>query len=401
MNPKPSNFLTLNLELGTLNFELRTLNFKLQTILIPLILTACTKKNNEQITASQQSAISLAYAEGFSITQAGDVKVVEVKYPYQGATSGHRYLLAEKGKSIPDSLDDLPVIHIPVQRIVCTSTTHIPMLDYLNETDKLVGFPTTDYISSSAMRKRIDAGNVQDLGTDKALNIEILAALKADLVMGYTISGNYGQFNKIESMGIPVVMNAEYLEKDPLGRAEWIKFIAAFFNKEAMADSVFTEIERVYLQTKQLTAGITERPTVMSGIVYRDGWFLPGGENYAARLFNDAGYDYLWKDNPSHGFIQISFESVYEKAHDADLWIGTGAYETLQELKNAEHRYAQFKPFKEKKVYTYNRRKGAKGGNEFLELGYLRPDIILKDLVAIAHPDLLPAHTLYFHGKLE
>jgi iron complex transport system substrate-binding protein len=52
-------------------------------------------------------------------------------------------------------------------------------------------------------------------------------------------------------------------------------------------------------------------------------------------------------------------------------------------------------------VYTYDFRKGAKGGSEYLELGYMRPDIILKDLVKIAHPELLPEYELYFHKKLE
>jgi iron complex transport system substrate-binding protein len=196
-------------------------------------------------------------------------------------------------------------------------------------------------------------------------------------------------------------LNAEYLEKHPLGRAEWIKFMALFFNKEKAADSIFAIIEKEYLDIQARAKTVDSKPSVLSGIVYGDTWFLPGGQNYAAVLLNDAGCNYLWKETSSNGFLELSFESVYEKAHDADLWIGVGSFSSLKEIEAADHRYTRFRPFKQKKVYTSNLKKGLKGGSEFLELGYLRPDIILKDLVKIAHPDLLPEHDLYFHKKLE
>jgi iron complex transport system substrate-binding protein len=256
-------------------------------------------------------------------------------------------------------------------------------------------------VSSEKTRKFIDAGKVQELGIDKGINLERLAVLKPDMLMGYSMTADYGQFKKMEDLGVPVVINAEYLEKHPLGRAEWIKFMALFFDKEEEADSVFRVIENNYLETKALAEKTTSRPTVLSGIVYGDAWFLPGGQNYASRILKDAGCDYLWKDDPSHGFLELSFEAIFEKAYQADLWIGVGTYASLEEMKAADHRYAKFKPFQEKQVYTYDARKGATGGSEFLELGYLRPDIILKDLVRITHPDLLDDHQLYFHKRLE
>jgi iron complex transport system substrate-binding protein len=285
--------------------------------------------------------------------------------------------------------------------VVCTSTTHIPLLDYLDETNTLVGFPTTDYISSEKVRKRIDEGKVQELGVDKGINLERLAVLKPDMLMGYAMSSDYGQFKKMEELGVPVVINAEYLEKHPLGRAEWIKFMAVFFNREEKADSIFQIIEANYLATQKLVGQATARPSVVMGIVYGDAWFLPGGQNYASKMLKDAGCNYLWSDNPSQGYLELSFESVFEKANQAELWIGVGTYASLREIEDADHRYAKFKAFQQKKVYTYDARRGAKGGSEFMELGYLRPDIILNDLVKIAHPELLPEYTLYFHGKLE
>lgn len=373
-------------------------------VLTILIAFVSCEKNRSVVTELREAsqATTLEYAKGFTVTYHDDgLKSVEVLYPFQGATTGYQYLLVPKNQPLPPIQDGVRVIRTPLNSIVCTSTTHIPLLDYLNETDKLVGFPTTDYISSGKARKHIEEGRVQDLGVDKGLNMERIAMLKPDMVMGYSMNSDYGQFKKIEDLNVPVVLNAEYLEKHPLGRAEWIKFMALFFNKEKEADSIFRVIAQEYNGTKALTDSTQKRPTVLSGVVYGDTWFLPGGQNYASRLLSDAGCNYLWASDSSNGFLELSFESVYEKAHDADLWIGVGSFSTLKEIRNADRRYANFKPFRTGKVYMSNARQGAKGGSEFLELGYLRPDIILKDLVKIAHPALLKEHRLYFHQMLR
>jgi iron complex transport system substrate-binding protein len=374
-------------------------------IILLLLLTciACKRKSgaDQPLTKTDTVSAGIRYATGFTIKDIGNSRLVDVVYPFQGATSGYTYLFVPKGEDIPLHDAGVRVIRTPVNSIVCTSTTHIPLLDYLNETDKLVGFTSTDYISSGKMRKRIDAGKVTELGVDKGINLERLTVLQPEVVMGYTMSSDYGQFKKVEELGIPVVINAEYLEKHPLGRAEWIRFMALLFNKENEADSIFRAIEKNYLETKAIADTVSYKPTVISGVVYGDAWFMPGGQNYASRILKDAGCNYLWAEDQSHGFLQLGFEHVYDRGHDADLWIGTATYHSLKEIADADHRYTSFKPFREKQVYTYDARMGVKGGNEFLELGYLRPDIILNDLVKIAHPELLPEYQLYFHRRLQ
>jgi iron complex transport system substrate-binding protein len=364
-----------------------------------LFTMSCTSKR--EINKIESQPVLLKYAAGFTWHQVGNVKYVTVNYPYPGATEGYQYMLVPDDEEVPAHDSEIQVIRTPINTIVCTSTTHIPLLDYIGETNSLIGFPTTDYISSEAMRRRINEGHVTDLGIDKVMNIEVLYSLHPELVMGYTMSNDLGQLKKIRELGIPVVINAEYLEKHPLGRAEWIKFVALFFNREREADSVFAVIEKEYLATLELAKETKKKPTVLSGIVYGDAWFMPAGRNYAAQLFNDAGMDYFWKDTESNGFLELSFESVYAKAKEADLWIGVGSFNSLQEIEATESRYGLFKAFKQQKVYTYNARMGAKGGSEFLELGYLRPDLILKDLVKIAHPVLMPDYELFFHKKLD
>ncbi len=110
-------------------------------------LVSCdTKKTSSK---NDGDSLKIKYAKGFSIQVLNDGnKLVEVGYPYQGAKSGYKYLLVQKGNEIPKHEDNVEVITVPIESIVCTSTTHIPLLDYLDETNKLIGFPTTDYISS-------------------------------------------------------------------------------------------------------------------------------------------------------------------------------------------------------------------------------------------------------------
>ena len=370
-----------------------------KTIFLAFILAfSCELQTKKEVDIGQTTPLS--YATGFTINQQIGYILVQINTPYKNAEKGLRYVLYPRENEKPNIEADA-FIPVPVQSIVCTSTTHIPLLDYLGETTKLVGFPTTDYISSSKMRTRIDSGYVAELGIDNSLNIEKLIELNPDLVMAYTITSDLGQFNKIQEAGIPVLINAEYMELNPLGRAEWIKLAGVLFGKEAKADSVFKGIEKEYLITKEKVSEVNNLPTVMSGSMYSDTWYLPGGNNYAAKLLTDAGFNYLWNQDTTTGFLALSYEAVLDKAHKSDYWIGASNYTSLKEMKEANERYSFFKPYETGTIYSYNKRIGAKGGSEFLELGYMRPDLILKDLVKIGHPELLPNHELYFYFQLK
>lgn len=368
-------------------------------IVIIFLYSGCAVPTQEQDSEFKYESIELKYATGFAIAKTQDFYLIKVLTPYKGAAQPLTYVFYNRHEDKPNIKAD-GYIPIPVKSIVCTSTTHIPLLDYLNETNSLTGFPTLDYISSTAMRQRINASEVVELGIDEALNIEYLINLSPELVMGYSLSGDFGQFNSIEEAGIPVVLNAEYLEQHPLGRAEWIKLAGIIFDKEEMADSIFNFIEAQYLDARNLAARSASKPTVMSGIVYGDSWFVPGGKNYASKILQDAGFNYIWAQDTSSAFLPLSFETVFNQANKADFWIGVGSFRSLIELSANDSRYEAFAPFKNRHIYSYNNRLGAKGGSEFLELGYLRPDLILRDLVRIGHPNLIPEHELFFHFQL-
>lgn len=345
--------------------------------------------------------IEVNYAQGFSVSYHSNYKIVTVPEVWSGGNEVLKYLLVQKGTKIPDHDPSARIIKIPVNNIVCTSTTHIPSLQLLGLSEKLAGFPNTDLISSKNVRSLIDEGKVKNLGSEKGMNIESLMELAPDLVMDYSMGNNMDQYKSIQNAGIPVIINNDFLENHPLGRAEWIKFTALFFNKEKEADAVFKGIERRYKELKSLASKAKKSPTVFSGIVYGDTWFLPGGKNSGTKFILDAGGDYLWKDTNEKGSLRLSFESVYEKAHRADYWIGVASFKSLKEIKETDIRYNSFKAFKNGNVFSYNAKTGAKGGSVFLELGYARPDLVLADLIKILHPVLLPDHELYFYEKLE
>lgn len=345
--------------------------------------------------------LTVDYASGFTVDYQDNTKLITVKEPYRNASEPFKYLLVSGKDHNIEKESVKKVIQIPVHKIVVTSTTHIPLLDLIEVSNSLKGFPGLQYISSEKMRKRIENGGIKDLGSVENFNLELLFDLDPDMLMGYMMNSDYGIYDQIERAGIPVVINAEYLEKSPLGRSEWIKFISLFFNKEKTADSVFKFIENEYLLIKEKVTQVESKPTVYSGIVYGDTWFMPGGNSWHARFFKDAGADFLWNDDQSEGSLELSFEAVYDRAHDADYWIGAASFNSLEEIRSKDPRYANFKAFQNGNVYTYNKRVTENGGNDYFETGFARPDIVIKDLVKILHPELLPEYSLYFYQKLE
>ena len=371
-------------------------------ILLGGLFAGCQSTNESREEPSVAGgSIELKYARGFVVEEFSNYTKLTVTNPYSASSVDIEYYLVPKDATVPASLQGNRVLRTPIERIVCTSTTHLPLLEYLDKGDILKGFPGTEYISSSRFLTAVASGSLTDLGPESSINLELLVALQPELVMGYMLSGDYGQWAKIEELGVPVVINAEYLEPHPLGRAEWIKFMALLLAESQKADSVFQAIEKEYLQAERLAARVELKPTVLSGVVYGDAWFMPGGDNYASRILRDAGATYTWEEDTTSGFLELSFESVYERAHMAEYWIGVSSFSSLEELQNADERYTSFQAFQTGNVYNHNKRMGPGGGNEYLELGYLRPDLILKDLIRTFHPDLLPDHDLFFFQRLE
>ena len=349
---------------------------------------------------SVSKTVAVYYAKGFSIKDFGTYKIIEVTSPWPQSKEKFRYLILPKGAILPDDHRANTIVRTPITKLVVTSTTDSPMLEYLELENKLVGFPNTDYISSEKTRKRIDGGFVKELGKETDINTEMLLDIAPDLVIGFSATGAIKPYEQLQKSGIPVVMNGSWMEQHPLGRAEWIKFIGAFFDKDKEAHRKFRNVESGYVKAAQQALKHDDKPTILSGSMYKDVWYVPGGDSFFAKILQDAGTDYLWDTDNASGSIALSFETVLDKAQNADLWISAGGAKNLEDLVASNDNYKVFEALKNKKVYTESLRRGVTGGLVYYELGAMRPDLILKDVIRIAHPEILPDHELFFFQKL-
>ena len=366
-------------------------------VVVLTLYNSCKKETSLNSTGSLlENPIKISYAKGFDIVSTKNEKKLIIKNPYSNTSNNFEYIIKK------DISENLNVINTPIKKIVVTSTTHIPMLELLGEEKALVGFQNTDYISSTKTRNRIDAGFVKELGNEAALNTESLLELKPDVVIGFTMDNYNKTFNLIEKHGIPVIINGDWREETPLGRAEWIKFFGVLFNKERLADSIFNTIEVDYLAAKRIAKENTKYPSILSGAIMRnDIWSLPAGESFVSQFLLDANVNYLWKDSKGKGSLQLSFESVLDKAQHADYWIAPGYFSSKAQLLENNPHYKNFTAFKNNNIYTASTKRGVTGGVVYYELGPTRPDLILQDIIKITNPELLPNYTLTFFEQMK
>ncbi len=350
----------------------------------------------------QKSAVD--FATGFSVEYNRHYKVVRVTRPWAGAESGFTYVLVQCGAPTPsdEALKDAVVVEIPIRSLISMSTTYLPHLVELGALDALVGVDTLQYISAPEVIALGEAGKLTEIGSGAQVNVEQVALLNPDLIMTYG-SGfpDYDAHPKLIEAGYKVALNGEFAENTPLGRAEWIKFTALFFNAEGRANAYFEGVAKEYERLVALTERLSERPSVLINTPFQGTWFMPGGKSFAARFLLDAGASYAWADDESTGSLPLSFEEVFAKASDAEFWVNVGFFGSLKDLEAADARFAEFAAFKNGKVFNNDKRTNANFGNDYFESGVIRPQVILADLIKIFHPDLLPDHELVYYRQLE
>ncbi|MCA0153406.1 ABC transporter substrate-binding protein [Winogradskyella vincentii] len=380
--------------------KLHTIHIVLLIMLICLV--SCISETSKELSQNNNgNNLNLKYATGFSANDYGTHIVLEIKNPWPKATKTYKYALLKDNGTTPQIGNSFDGIIKPINNLVVTSTTHIPSLELLGVENGLVGFPGTDYISSEKTRKRIETGDIRELGKNEGINTEVLLELNPDVVIGFGVDGVNKTFETIKKAGIPVIYNGDWVESSSLAKAEWIKFFGVLFNKEKEADSIFQSIERNYLEAKSQAKQASNRPTVVSGAMHKDVWYLPNGSSPEAEFLKDANVDYLWSDTTGNGSLSLSFEAVLAKAKNAEIWLSPSYYTSFDQLKEASELYTNFEAFKSKNIYTFSRTTGSTGGVLYYELGTSRPDLILKDLIKICHPELLKDYSPYFFKKLK
>ncbi len=377
-------------------------------ILLPILILLYGCKNEKglkrDLPESVAKTIDLKYAKGFTVDYNSNFKVLTINNPWPESEKTYKYLIASKEQlskmTFPKDAYD-GVFSDSITKLVVTSTTHIPALELLGVEHTLVGFPGTDYISSEKTRQRIDEGNIRELGKNEGINTEVLLEVDPNVVIGFGVDGVNKTFETIKKAGMPVIYNGDWVESSALARAEWIKFFGVLFNKEQKADSIFNTIENSYLEAKEIAQNAKDKPTVLSGVMNGNVWELPNGTSFEAQFLKDANLKYLWSDTTGNGSLKLSFEAVFEKAKDADLWLSPSYYSSLEQLEKANKLYTSFEAFKTKNIYSFTNTKGATGGVLYYELGTTRPDLILRDLIKIGHPELLEGYTPYFFKRLD
>jgi iron complex transport system substrate-binding protein len=375
----------------------------LNLLLLFLVFSACKNEQKDKNNGSEepQNSVELKHATNFSISDFGDYYILKIETAWPDAEKAFTYLLTKENTEIPSGLDYDKKVQIPIEKMVVTSTTHIPALEALNEENSLKGFPGLNYISSEKTRKLINSGKIKELGKNENINTEVLIDLDPEVVIGFAIDGNNKTFETIQKTGIPVMYNGDWTEKTPLGKAEWIKFFGVFYDKLDEAEKIFNKIETDYTEAKELAKSAAETPKVLSGAMFKDQWYLPHGNSWQAQFIKDANANYVYADTQGNGSMALSFENVLDKAQDADYWISAGQYTSYTQLLKESQHYEQFEAVQNKNVYSVSLTKGETGGVLYFELGPQRPDLVLKDLVSIFHPELLGNYENRFFKALE
>lgn len=370
--------------------------------LVLIILASCHRNSEVEPTMEEDSSYT-RYASGFEVDNYGTFKLLHVFDPWQSSRGvTFSYVLAKKRAFVPDSLEHLTFIQTPVSRVVCLSTTHVAMIDQLGKGKSIKGVSGTGYIYNPSLRNRIEDGDVKEVGYDQGLNYEAIVGLQPDVLFMYGVDGSVmATSQKLAELSVPVVFCGDYLEPHPLGKAEWIRFLSLFYDMEEHANRFFLEIDSSYNSYKSLTSAIQNRPFVLTGLPWKDTWYMAGGESFAARLIRDAGGAYLWADNHSAQAVPLDLESVYVRAIKAQIWINPGAATSLSELHNFDPRFTELEVIQSGMIFNNNARLNFSGGNDYWESGTVRPDLVLADLIQVFHPDLLVDHQLFYYRQLK
>ena len=376
-------------------------SYRILFVFVFLTLTACKKTEKSDSKSKSSSKNEIEYATSLAIYKQNGYSIVKVVNPWPNAEKDFTYILKEKNATVPDSLQKYNTIQVPLQSIVVTSTTIIPYLEMLGVENKLVGFPHTDFISSVKTRKLIDNGTVKNVGQNEKLNMEMLIDSSPELIVTFGIDNNNPTLDNLTKSGLKVLIQADWMEQSPLGKAEWIKLYGALFGKEKEAKSQFDAIVKNYKDALDLVATKKTTATVLYGSMYQDQWYVAKANSWVAQFLKDAKANYLWSNVPGTGSIGLSFEQVLEKAKTAKYWIASGPYKTVAEMNAINPHYSQFDAFKTKQVYTFEGKLGATGGTIYYETAASRPDLVLKDYIKIFHPELLPNYTFTFAQKLN
>lgn len=387
--------------------------FRISSLVFLCLLLAASCKDAKQndkkdtsslttVTDTISGKASVQYARGFSITYHDHYKLVKILNRLNNQTDTLQYLLVQTGFPAPAGFPKAQVINIPVKTIIGMSSMHVALTDFVGISDRITGLGSLQYITSPVVRGNIKTGKVAEVGLDGNLNNELIISMHPGILIDMANpEAGFGKFKTLIDAGVPVLLNTEWLENTPLGRAEWVKLIAALVNKEDEVNLKFDSLAREYNRLAELGRKAATKPSVIIGMPFKGDWFVPAGGSYMAEFLRDAGAGYKWSDTKGVGSLELNFESVAPEALKADYWLNVGYVDKKTDIAAKDTRYTSFKPYKTGQLYNNNLRVNDIGSNDYWESGGVSPQIILADMIRILHPELLPDHQLVYYKQLK
>lgn len=350
--------------------------------------------------ADKGDPIKNKYSEGFEISRIEEGYILKVKNHFdENGTGAYEYLLSSDSEC--ESNNNI-IIHIPVTKVVCLSTTHCAFISKLDRISTIKGISSPQYVYDDNIRDMILDNAISDIGFDNQINYEKIISINPDVVFAFGVdNAGVASFQKLTDAGIPVVFVEDFTEPTPLGRTEWIRFFACFYDKLDYATEYFDSIENNYrLIVEEIKNENHKKPEVLVSLPWKGTWWVPGGNSFFANFIKDAGAKYIFDNNESSESIPLSIEEIFVQAKSAAYWLHPNDASDKKSILAVDSRLKEFAPYINAEIYNNNLRKNLYGGNDFWESGIIHPDIILQDLRQIFFKDSITDRELYYYRKL-
>ena len=363
-----------------------------------LFLSACGGKSSTVSGSAQGDSIPLHYSSNLSLIDYEDYIVAQLRNPWDTTKILHTYVLVDKKQPLPQELPQGTLVRTPLSKAVIYSSVHCSLLKDLGALNSIGGVCDLKYIKLPEIEEGCRNGTITDVGDGMNPNIERIIDLHPDAILlsPFENSGGYG---RVEKLNVPIIECADYMETSSLGRAEWMRFYGLLFGKKTEADAMFASVERSYKDLQELVKPISFAPPVMCDLKTSSTWYTPGGNSTIARLYADAGANYIFREDTHSGSLPYPFEVIFEKGQQTDFWLiryNQPIDKTYKELEKEFAPYAGFRAFKERNIYGCNTNRVP-----FYEETPFHPDWLLKDLIKIFHPSLLEGYELRYYKKLS
>ena len=376
---------------------MKRLCYILSFTLTLMLALSCTEPRTANLQEFNVEIYTPDYAQGFKIigAQGRQSTILQIENPWQGAEGvAHQLFIARGGEQAPAGFEG-EVIEGDAERIICMSSSHVAIFDAIGEVERVVGVSGMNYITNDYVRSNRDI--IGDVGQDSDANFELIVALDPDIILLYGITGASSIEGKLRELGIPYAYIGEYLEEDPLGKTEWMVALAEIVGQREKAEQIFKQIPERYEALRTMAAAaLSPKPKVMINTPYADSWFMASTSSYVARLIADAGGDYIYRRNTSNTSLPIDLEEAARLCAEADVWINVGSISSLDDMRRQFPKFADVPAVESGAVYNSDRRVHAEGGNDFWESGMVNPDIILRDMIKIFHPELITEEFVYY-----